>query len=97
MDWSKAHTRAGRREPPAPPRIAVLFRIVGPDERPLRCATYRVLFGMELRLEYEEGDDVIRTQLFKPQPRQDEKIAELAAEWRGALDGHGFNDLAIPD
>ena len=81
MDWSKTKDEPQRRDPPQPPRIATLFRVVGAGGTPIRCATYRM----------------IRTELFKPQPRQDERIAERAAEWRGRLDGHGFTDLEISE
>jgi hypothetical protein len=93
MDWSKVNTPAARRDPPAPPREATLFRLVGPSQRPVRCATYRVTTGIELRIEYEDREDVLRTHLFKP--HEEEAIAETAAQWRAAFDGRGFKELAI--
>jgi hypothetical protein len=96
MDWSKVNEPAQRLDPPAPPRIATLFRLVGPSERPIRCATYRVATGEELRLEYEQPpDDVLKTQLFKH--GQEEAIAEVASQWRATFDGRGFTELAILD
>lgn len=98
MDWSTANHRPGARvAPPAPPRIATLFRLVGPSNRPVRCATYRVTTGIELRLEYEDSEfNVLKTQLF--QAEDDEALAELAAEWRGKFDALGsFHDLAVVD
>jgi len=97
VDWSKVNTPAQRREPPAPPRVATLFRVVGPSNRVVRCATYRVATGIELRLEYEDNEfNVLKTQLFLPE--DDEALAELAAEWRAKFDALGsFHDLAVVD
>jgi len=81
--------------PDSTPRLLdTLFRVVGPSKRPVRCATYRVLTGIELRLEYEHDEDnLLRSQLFR---RDDpEAICELAAEWRGKFDEHGFTDLPL--
>src|SRR5690242_18591907 len=98
MDWGKTKDEPKRSEPPEPPLDSILFRVVGQSARPIRCATYLTLFGTELRLEYEgKTDGIIRTQLFKAEPRRDEKIAETASQWRGALDGHGFTDLDVEE
>lgn len=97
MDWSTANHKAEHRDPPAPPRIATLFRVVGPSERPIRCATYQTLFGIELRLEFESPDDyIIQTQLFKAAPGRDETIADRAVEWRATFDTVGsFRELPV--
>jgi hypothetical protein len=82
-----------RPEPPPPRRLATLFRLVGASQRPLRCATYDVATGIELRIEYEDRDDVVKAELFKPGQR--EAVATVAASWRRAFDGLGFTELAL--
>lgn len=74
-------------------RVTLLFRIVGSSQRPLRCAVYRVETGMELRLEYEDHDDLRSSQLF-PVP-DDEAIAALANQWRVSLLAKGFIELPL--
>lgn len=83
--------------PPAPPpqfdHIMTFFRgrMVGGTGRVLRCALYDVQTGLELRVEYEDREDLIRSELV---PGRDlDRIAELASEWRAALDSKGFNEL----
>jgi hypothetical protein len=83
--------------PPADPRldhVATLFRVRGASGRPLRCALYKVETGRELRLEYEDRDDLLRSQLFPV--RDDETIAAVAHEWHRALLAKGFEDLPLP-
>jgi hypothetical protein len=80
-------------DPPAQRRRAVLFRLVGVSQRPLRCATYETLTGTELRIEYEDRDDLIITQLFRP--HDENAIAEKAVEWRTAFDERGFTELPL--
>lgn len=72
-------------------RLTTFFRLVGASKRPLRCASYRVANGIELRIEYEDRDDVLKTHLFKPSQQQ--MISETAASWRAAFDGRGFTEL----
>jgi hypothetical protein len=98
MDWSTANHQAAKRpDPPPPPRIVTLFRVVGPSNGVVRCATYRVATGIELRLEYQADEfAVVKTQLFRE--GDEEALAELAAEWLGKFDTLGsFHDLAIVD
>src|SRR3954463_2840956 len=97
MDWSKVNELPVRVDPSAPPRLATLFRVVGVSGRPLRCATYQVATGIELRLGYEDDEfAVLQTQLFRSD--QDEALAQNVAEWCGAFDRvGGFKDLGVLD
>jgi hypothetical protein len=74
---------------------AVLFRVAGPSKRPLRCATYRVETGIELRLEYEDDGDLMRSQLFRS--KDADAIATLADEWHRILRNKGFEELPVGD
>jgi len=74
-------------------RATALFRIVGETRRPMRCAIYAVPTGRELRLEYEETDDVLRSRLFAI--CDDGAVAELAEEWRRELIRKGFGELEV--
>ncbi len=82
---------------PAPPplleHVATLFRVKGASGRPMRCAVYRVQTGFELRLEYEDRDDLLRSRLF--QTTDDEAIAELADGWHLALMEKGFEEMPL--
>lgn len=86
-----------RVRPPAPPprlkHVATLFRVRGASGRALRCAVYRVATGTELRLEYENTEDLLRSQLFVI--HDDDAIAELADQWHAALIAKGFEELPI--
>ena len=73
--------------------VATLFRMQGATKRPLRCAVYLVTTGTELRLEYEDNDDLLRSQLFVL--HDDDAIAELADQWHLALTAKGFEDLPL--
>jgi hypothetical protein len=82
--------------PPEEPRldhVATLFRVRGASGRSLRCAVYRVETGRELRLEYEDRNDLLRSQLFRV--RDDNAIATLADGWHRALVAKGFEDLPV--
>lgn len=96
MDWSRVKDGPQPRpDPPAPTRLATLFRLVGVSQRPIRCATYGVETGIELRVEYEDREaDILKTQLFRD-ANPEAVIAETAAQWRAAFDGRGFTELAI--
>jgi hypothetical protein len=95
MDWSKVRSPpAPRPDPPQAPRHATLFRVQGASGRALRCATYRVVTGFELRLEYEDrDDDLLRSQLFKT--LEEEEIAEVASRWHAVLEEKGFTELPL--
>lgn len=97
MDWAASNHQPAKRDLPSPPRIATLFRVVGPSKRPIRCASYQTLFGVELRLEFESPvDSIIKTELFKAAPGRDEAIADRAVEWRAAFDAVGsFRELPV--
>ncbi len=71
--------------------LRVCFRMIGPSQRPLRCAVYQVATGHELRLEYEDREDLLRSQLF-PRP-DDALIDDLGATWRRALLNKGMTEL----
>ena len=73
--------------------VATLFRIRGASGRSLRCAVYRVETGRELRLEYEDRHDLLRSQLFRV--HDDNAIATLADNWHRALIAKGFEDLPV--
>lgn len=73
-------------------RVTVLFRVQGASQRPLRCALYQVATGLELRLEYEDREDLRRSQLFPV--RDDDAIATMADEWHRALRAKGFEQLS---
>jgi len=73
--------------------VATLFRVQGASKRPLRGAVYRVETGLELRLEYEDVEDLQRSQLFRGQA--EDPIAALADEWHRALRAKWFEELAI--
>jgi hypothetical protein len=85
--------------PPAPlPQLelmATLFRVEGASRRPMPCALYRVETGRELRLEYEDRDDLMRSQLFLRE-QDDDAIATLADHWHLALRAKGFEELPVP-
>jgi hypothetical protein len=79
-----------------PPRlelVSTLFRVRGASRRPLRCALYKVETGLELRLEYEDREDLQRSQLFTVY--DDVAIAALADEWNRALRAKGFEELPV--
>lgn len=82
-------------KPPAPPpqleHVATLFRVKGASGRAMRCAVYLVATGTELRFEYEDTEDLLRSQLFRV--HDDEAIAELADQWHLALVAKGFEEL----
>jgi hypothetical protein len=95
MDWNKVRD-SPRKPTGAPPLelVAVLFRVRGATQRPLRCALYQAATGLELRLEYEDRtDDVQRSHLFRV--RDDDAIATMADEWHAALIAKGFTELEI--
>lgn len=83
--------------PPAPaPRfdhVATLFRVKGASGRAMRCAVYLVATGTELRFEYEDTEDLQRSQLFVT--HDDEAIAALADQWHLALMAKGFTELPV--
>ena len=88
-DWLRSDHVPQQHEPPAPPRIATLFRVIGKSNRPIRCATYQTATGVELRLEYEDRiDDVLQSVLFRGE-QQDQAIAAKSAEWRSLIDARG--------
>ena len=96
MESSSAKPGADRREPTAVARIATLFRLIDPTGQVLRCATYRVPSGTELRLEYEDREDVLTTELFAAAPDQEQALADEARQWRAAFDKiGGFEELAV--
>jgi hypothetical protein len=93
MTWDE---RMRARPPALAPRlehVATLFRVQGASQRSMRCAVYRVSTGTELRLEYEDTDDLLRSQLFLTP--DDEAIATLADQWSAALLAKGFDELPI--
>jgi hypothetical protein len=96
MDWLTANHRPGARvAPPVPAHVTTLFRLIGGSKRPIRCATYLVATGIELRIGYEDDEDApLRTQLFR-EPNPEVAISAIASAWRGAFDGRGFNELAV--
>lgn len=85
----------GPRSPAAPPQldhVATFFRVQGASKRPMRCAVYRVATGLELRLDYEDREDLIRSHLFPVQ--DDEATAAMADNWRLQLLATGnFQEL----
>lgn len=88
--WTERMTPRPPEEPPLQ-LVRTLFRMRGASRRPLRCAVYQVATGHELRLEYEDREDLVRSQLF-PVP-DDDAIAALAGEWRQALRDKGFTEV----
>jgi len=83
--------------PPPPPKNVLrtlLFRVVGTSGRPLTCAAFEVETGLELRLCYEDRDDVMRSQLFRGVGHE-ERCAEAADAWHLALIQKGCRDVAI--
>ncbi len=90
--WDEQMLARSPAPPPQQELLRVCFRMVGPSRRPLRCAVFQVVTGHELRLEYEDREDLLRSQLF---PRPDDiLIDELAVTWRQALVDKGFSDIA---
>jgi hypothetical protein len=87
------HIPPRRPDPPAQRRLAVLFRFLGASRRPIRCATYETLTGTELCIEYEDFEDIIITQLFRPHDGY--AITEKAIEWRAAFVERGFTELPL--
>src|SRR5688572_14049813 len=72
--------------------VATFFRVQGASKRPMRCCVYRVPTGVELRLEYEDREDLQRSQLFPVQ--DDEAISAMADNWRLKLLATGnFQEL----
>jgi hypothetical protein len=49
--------------------------------------------GLELRFEYEDREDLQRSQLFRV--RDDDAIAGLADEWHRVLRAKGFEELPL--
>lgn len=77
---------------PAQPRNAhrvTFFIAVGPTNRPLTCAAYDVVIGLELRLFYARND-VMRSALFRGVDGE-ERLVEEAMLWRAALLEKGFS------
>jgi hypothetical protein len=86
-----------RSRPSAPPRfelVATLFRVHGASRSAMRARFYRVETGREVRLEYGDRDDLIRSQLF-PVDNDDDGIAKLADEWHRALIAKAFEELPL--
>jgi hypothetical protein len=93
----RSHHGASSPHPSGSPGVrhtATLFRLVGASQRPLRCATYEGPTGLELRIEYEDREDVVKTQVFRWGDHRG--VAEIAATWRRAFDAIGFRELARP-
>jgi hypothetical protein len=83
--------------PPAPPplleHVATLFRVKGGSGRSMRCGLFRVATGHELRFEYEDREDLLRSHLF--QVYDDVAIAAVADAWHRALIEKGFEELPL--
>jgi hypothetical protein len=88
--WEDRMTPRQPREPLLE-RTSTLFRMRGASQRPLRCALYRTDTGHELRLEYEDRDDLLQSQLFRTTDRS--AIAALTDKWHRALAAKGFEEL----
>jgi hypothetical protein len=73
--------------------LSTRFRVQGPMQRPLRCGVYRIGTGLELRLEYEDLDDLQRSQWFSAADWV--ATAALADEWHRALRRKGFDELPL--
>jgi len=92
--WDERMRRHGRRQMKSRlEHLATLFRVRGASRRPLRCAVYKVATGLEVRLEYEDRDDLLQSRLFRL--RDDNAIATLADDWLRALIANGFEDLPV--
>jgi hypothetical protein len=82
------------RPPPAQPKsdhVATFFTVTGATGRPLTCAAYEVVTGLELRLAYEDNGDLMRSQLFRDVDR-DERAAEMADGCAKLLIEKGFSE-----
>jgi hypothetical protein len=91
--WDERMTPRRRRQCRASSSWRPCFRVEGASRRPMRCAVYQVETGLELRFEYEDREDLLRSQLF---PTEDEDaIAALADRWHVALREKGFDELPI--
>jgi hypothetical protein len=75
---------------PPPRHIATVFYVVAPSGPSLRCASYEVESGLELRLLHGD-DDVRRSELFRGSDRH-QRLAEAADSWRLALLEIGFTE-----
>ena len=73
--------------------IATLFSVVAPSGARVTCAAFEVDTGLELRL--DNGDDTMRSELFRGVDRY-EQTAEAADTLRRALLEIGFTEIDIP-
>jgi hypothetical protein len=60
--------------------------------RNIECAAFHVETGLELRTMYSPRE-IIASQLFRG-PDADEKVAEMADQWRLNLIAKGFEEIA---
>jgi hypothetical protein len=65
MDWATSNHRPHpRREPPAPVRIEVRWRVLmGPSGRVLSCGLYEHPRGVEARCGYRDDDDLLHSRV----------------------------------
>lgn len=81
--------------PPPPPKSidrATFFTVIGRTGRPMVCASYEVETGLELRLAYQDNDDVMRSELFRGADRET-VAAEAVDLWPVLLLDKGFTEV----
>ena len=82
---------AGRhRDPPVPVLVELLWRMLGPSNKPFICCLYRDSAGLELRCHYEESIDA----LVRSERVSHSEIAhDIATQWKQAVVDKGFTEL----
>jgi len=85
--------KAGSVEGPAFRHVCDFWTLRGPADRDLTCSAYQVESGLELRTSYGGEMGLVASQLFRG-PDADERLAEMADNWRRTLLTKGFREMA---
>ena len=91
QDFSWLGPPAQRREPTLD-HVCRFWTLRGPSSRDITCSVYRAETGLELRTEYGP-EDIVASQLFRGADA-DERLAEMADNWRRTLIAKGFHEIA---
>ncbi len=73
-----------------PVLIEMLWRVLGPSNKPIVCGIYQDAAGLEVRCHYEESIDA----LIRSERAADIDIArDIADAWKQAVIAKGFTEL----
>jgi hypothetical protein len=77
-----------------PVLVEMLWRVLGPSNKPIVCGIYRDGAGLEVRCHYEESiDALIRSE----RASHIDTARDLAEQWREATVAKGFTELSGED